>query len=545
MKGRLKTGIAGLDTLLDGGFLYHNSILIKGPPGSGKTTIGFQILLNGILKYDEAGLVISFDQFPQQFRRDMESYGWNIDELMATGKLATMFVSPEDLAPVAAHLESQVIGRISEAQERIGAVRILVDSVSHFKRATSDPMQQRGLLMSFVNQIKTMGLTPILTAEVSSRSDDLIDFEEYVADCVVILELVLRLGQPVPERTIEVRKARGQEHLGGKHPFKFTSQGIEVFPHRLPRPLGLSDLGDRVFGHVSSGIAGLDRMLQGGYTGGVPSLVAGVSGTYKTTVVAHFLAAGAAADEPGLLISFEEPPQYFLQVMKRRGIDVEEAVRDGRIVLWHRVAKGCPLDELYYQLEQEIQSRGVKRVAIDSLNDLERCVPEAARCKDYVIMFNDLLTRQGVTALWTQKIDRLTDRSPIGDIRYLSQFDTVVYLGQVEIESQLRKVVSILKRRGAQCESDLRAIECGPSGLAVSEKFQGLSGILEGSPRGQYKKTIEELLQPVISVRDFVKMARREDLTPEQRNVLFSNMDILLGDLDSRLREHFGIEEQK
>jgi len=275
----------------------------------------------------------------------------------------------------------------------------------------------------------------------------------------------------------------------------------------------------------------------------VPSLVAGVSGTFKTTVLAHFLAAGAAADEPGMLISFEEPPRYLLQVMRQRGVDLEGAVREGRIHLWHRVAKACPLDELFYELQAEIERKAIRRLAIDSLNDFERCVPEPSRCKDYLVVFNDLLTRQGVTTLWTQKIDRLSDRSPIGDIRCLSQFDTVVFLGHVEIESELRKVVSILKRRGAKCGGDLRAIECGVTGLVVSEKFLGLAGILEGSPRGQYKKTVEELLQPVVSTRDFLKIARRDDVPAEQRSALYDNIDALLGDLDTRLREHFGIEE--
>jgi KaiC/GvpD/RAD55 family RecA-like ATPase len=475
----------------------------------------------------------------------MESFGWDIEKLTAGGKLETLFVAPEDLMPVAAHLDSLVVGRVQEAADRTGAVRVLIDSVSHFKRASNDPMVQRTLLMGFINQLKTMGLTPILTAELGSHADEAIDFEEYVVDCVLVLELALRPGQPLPERTIEVRKARGQSHLGGKHPFKFTSQGIEVFPHRLPRPLALSDLGDRPAGFVSSGIRGLDRMLQGGFPAGVPSLVAGVSGTYKTTVLAQFLAAGATAGEPGLLISFEEPPPYLVQVMRQRGIDLEAAVREGRLQLWHRVAKACPLDELFYQLQSEIEAHAVKRIAIDSLNDFERCVAESSRSKDYLVMFNDLLTRRGVTALWTQKIDRLTDRSPIGDIRCLSQFDTVVFLGQVEIESVLRKVVSVLKGRGARCEGDLRAIECGPAGLVVSDKFYGLAGILEGSPRGQYKKTIEEILQPVVSVRDFLKMARRESLSAEQRSTLYDNMDVLLGNLDSRLREHFGIESGK
>jgi circadian clock protein KaiC len=542
MKGRMKTGIAGLDTLLDGGFLYHNSILIKGPPGSGKTTLGFQMIHNGLAMYDEPGLVISFDQFPQQFRRDMASFGWDIDALGEGGRFETLFVSPEDIAPVAAHLDSMVIGRIQEAIERTGAVRVLVDSISHFKRAATDPVQQRVLLMGFLNQLKTMGLTPILTAELGARTDEMIDFEEYVVDCVVILELVLRPGYPLPERTIEVRKARGQQHVGGKHLFKLTSSGIEVYPHKLPESLGLDDLGDRALANVSSGIVGLDRMLQGGFTAGVPSLVAGVSGTYKTTVLAHFLEAGAQADEPGLLISFEEPPPYFIQVMRERGIDLEKAARSGKIQLWHRVAKACHPDELFHELKAALSDGRIRRVAIDSLNDFERCVYDNARCKDYLVMFNDLLMRRDVTALYTQKIDRLSGRTPIGDIRCLSQFDTVVYLGHVEIESQLHKVVSILKRRGAKCESALRAIECRESGLVVTEKFMGLEGIFEGSARGQYKKTVEELLQPVVSARDFLKMARQEGIADEQRAVLFENIDSLLSALNARLREHFGTE---
>lgn len=543
MKGRLKTGIAGLDALLDGGFLYHNSILIKGPPGAGKTTLAFQILRNGFVEFDEPGLVISFDQFPQQFQRDMESFGWNVEEMVKSGKLETLFVSPEDLAPVAAHLDSMIVGRIHEAMERTGAVRILVDSVSHFKRAADSPMVQRTLLMGFLNQLKSLGLSPILTAELGSADDEMVDFEEYVSDCVVVLDLKLHAGYPLPERTLEVRKARGQKHIGGKHMFKITPDGIEVYPHLLPAPIAAEDLGDRTVENISSGIDGFDRMLRGGFTAGVPSLVAGVAGTYKTTFLAHFLAAGAKAEEPGLMITFEEPPPYLLQIMKQRGIDLAKPLQDGTVQIWHRVPKACQLDELYHELKKDIEERGTRRFVLDSLNDLNRCVPEESRCKDYLIMFNDLLTRAGVTALYSQKIDRLTDRSIIGDIRCLSEFDTVVFLGQIEIESQLRKVVSILKRRGAPYESALRAIECSDTGLTVSEKLLGLEGILEGAPRGHYKKTVEELLQPVISARDFLTMAGREDLPIEQRHALQEQIKSLLDDLFSRLHEHFGIEE--
>lgn len=541
MTGRMKTGIEGLDSLLDGGFLYHNAILIKGPPGSGKTTLGYQIIHNGIVEYDEPGLVVSFDQFPQQFHRDMKSYGWDVEGLVESGKLEMLFVSPEDLAPVAAHLDSMVIGRIQEAMERIGAKRILIDSLSHFARTTNDPMAQRTIMMNFLNEIKTMGLTPILTAEQGGQLADMVDHEEYVADCVIVLELSLRPDHPLPERTIEIRKARGQNHLGGRHPLKLSDRGVEIYPYRLPEPMVFDSEAARDLVHVRSGIAGLDRMLQGGYTAGSASLVAGVSGVYKTTVLAQFLKAGAEKGEPGLLISFEEPPNYFVQVMRQHGVDLEEAVKSGTLALWHRVPKACQLEELFFELRKEIKDRNVARVAIDSMNDFERCVHEQSRCKDYVIMFNDLLARHNATTLWTQQIER-TKGSPIGDIRCLSQFDTVVYLGYVEIESQLRKVISILKRRGARSEGDLRAIESGASGLAVTEKFLGLEGILEGSPRGQYKKTIEELLQPVLSARDFLQMVRQAEMPAERRDALYDNIDALLQDLDMRLRERFGVD---
>jgi circadian clock protein KaiC len=543
MEGRLKTGIEGLDSLLDGGFLYQNAILIKGPAGAGKTTLGFQIVRNGILQYGESALVVSFDQLPRQFKRDMASFGWDLDALTASGKLEALFVAPEDLVPATSYADSGVIGRITEAAERIGAVRVLIDNVSHFKRATADPMAQRTLLMGFINQLKNMGLTPILTAEVTARGDDPFEFEEYISDCVALLELRNQPGYPLPERTIEIRKARGQKHLGGKHLLKFTNEGIEIFPHRLPEAVGPRDLGDYSLKPVPCGIAGLDRMLQGGFTSGAASCVAGVSGTYKSTILAHFMAAGAAAGEPGLMVSFEEPTPYLVETMKRRGIDLATGVENGSLLIWHRVPKACQLDELYHEIAHDVLARGTRRVAIDSLNDFNRCVPDPERCKDYLGMFNDLLMRNGATALYSQKIDHLHDRSPIGDIRCLSQFDTVIFVGQVEIESDLRKVVSILKRRGDNYESALRAIECTRTGLIVSEKFHGLEGILEGTPRGHYKRTVEDLLQPVVSARDFLTLAGRSDLPADQREVLYQNVAGLLNDLYGRLKDHFGIEE--
>ena len=545
MSKRIRTGVKGLDTILGGGFLRHNSILLKGAPGTGKTSLGIRILLEGIAE-GEGGIICSFEQFPQQLQRDTQAFGWNLDELVSQNKLIVLYVKPDDFQSPAGSSSPTLTSRIHDLADTIGAKRLLLDSITHFNRVTPDPIQCRSMLLQFTNEVKTMGITPIMTAELMQSQGREYSFEEYLVDEVVLLHNDLsHTSSSLPQRTMEVTKTRGHSHVRGRHPFQFVENGIEVYPHILPEAFTGEELSEGKLEAVPTGVPGVDPLIGGGYPRGTATIISGMSGTYKTTLAAAFLEEGALRGENGLLLTFQETPQRLIKMLAQRGVNLAEAVAGGKVTIHHHVPKKVSLDAIFAAMCEEVERRKITRVVLDSLDDFERCIDNPSAYKDYLVMFLSALARAGATVLLTQKLERVTSSNPIADIRYVSMVDTVIYLGNVEIESSIHKVISVLKSRAACPDSDLREITCDTKGLHVSHKFHGLSGILQGTARGQFKKTVENIFQPLYFVRDFARMGSGEKATDAQRKQILSDVQSQLGALEAALKDYFGFDPEE
>ncbi len=225
MSERAKTGIAGLDEMIGGGFLSESANLVEGAPGTGKSTLGMQFIYNGIRRYDEPGIILTFEEFPQQYYRDAEAFGWPFRELEQANKLRVIMTSPEVSR---ADLE-RVGGRIGSLVHEIGAKRILIDSLSHFDRITRDPIELRGVVYSFVNALKREGLTSLLTRESPTLIGEggLADEDvAFIMDSFLVLRYV-EIDSTV-RKALLVVKQRGSEHARDIRQFEITGNGIEV-----------------------------------------------------------------------------------------------------------------------------------------------------------------------------------------------------------------------------------------------------------------------------------------------------------------------------
>jgi len=221
---RVKTHIKGFDEMIQGGFLPQSANLVEGPPGTGKSTFGMQFIYNGIRYDNEPGLIVTFEEFPQQYYRDAESFGWDFRKLEQEGKLRVIMTSPEVSR---SDLES-VGGTIETLARQMGARRILVDSISHFDQLTTDPVELRAVVYGFVNALKREGLTSILTRE----SPILLGEEEgdndiaYVVDSYILLRYV-EIESAIHKAVLTL-KMRGSDHAKDIRQFEVTSQGIEI-----------------------------------------------------------------------------------------------------------------------------------------------------------------------------------------------------------------------------------------------------------------------------------------------------------------------------
>ena len=222
---RVKTGIEGLDQMLHGGLLPQSANLLEGAPGTGKSTLGMQFIYNGIAKYDEPGLIVTFEEFPQQYYRDAANFGWDFRELERQNKLRVIMSSPE-----VTRQDLEVVGgSIETAALEMGAKRILVDSISHFRRLTSDPLELRELEYGFINAIKREGLTSILTRESAALFGDTKEPDDFIAFTVDAYFLLRYVEiESAVRKALLVLKLRGSDHAKDIRQFEITSSGIEV-----------------------------------------------------------------------------------------------------------------------------------------------------------------------------------------------------------------------------------------------------------------------------------------------------------------------------
>ena len=221
---RVKTGISGLDEMLGGGFLRETANLVEGAPGTGKTTLGMQFIYNGIVQANEPGLIITFEEFPQQFYRDAAALGWDFRELEKKGLLKIIMTSPE-----VSRLDIESVGGMIETYvNQMGARRVVIDSITHFSRLTEDPIELRSLEFNFINALKREGLTSVLTRESpvllgESPENDNIGF---VVDSYLILRYV-EIESAI-RKALLVLKMRGSDHAKDIRQYDITGDGIEV-----------------------------------------------------------------------------------------------------------------------------------------------------------------------------------------------------------------------------------------------------------------------------------------------------------------------------
>lgn len=221
---RVKTDVKGLDDMLNGGFLQQSANLIEGPPGTGKTTLGMQFIYNGIQYHNEPGLILTFEEFPQQYYRDAESFGWDFRRLEREGKLKVIMTSPG----VSRSEAESVGGRIETLAREMGARRILVDSISHFDQMAEGSLELRSVVFGFINALKREGLTSVLTRE----SPVLLGGEEekhsiaYVVDSYIMLRYV-EIESAI-RKALLVLKLRGSDHAKDIRQFEITDHGIEI-----------------------------------------------------------------------------------------------------------------------------------------------------------------------------------------------------------------------------------------------------------------------------------------------------------------------------
>ena len=479
----IKTGTEGLDEVFFGGIISDNALLVEGTPGAGKTTLGLQYIYKGALQYHQPGIILTFEEEPDKLYRDALAFGWNLRDLESKNMLRIIPSSPEAVHDMLLKPDSG----FSRLSKSIGAGRIMVDSVTHFRRMTDNTQQLRVLLSKFLTGLMRLTTSAVLIKEIESSEKEGASIEEYIVDTVLRLSYEQRTRHR-RERFLEVIKSRGQSHLSGKHTVKFTDTGLEVYPvcgalHTLPE--GESSAAEPGALQLSSGIKGLDQMCRGGFPAGSASVVAGSSGTGKSVFATQFLHEGLRRGENVLLITFQQQPPELAAAARTFGVKLDRYLKSGALQVLYLNTIDLSVDELLHELKKRLAGGGASRLVVDGLSQMMQTVEEEDYMVDYLGALLKLFTRHRVTSLFTFEVDKMFGSFEFDSRRTLGLFDNLVLLRYVELEGEIRRAIALLKMRGTDHDKSIQEYVISASGIEVKTKFKGRVDVMGGTGAGQ------------------------------------------------------------
>jgi len=470
---RCRTYIPGFDLISNGGLPAGRTTLVSGGPGSAKTIFAAQFLVEGI-KAGEPGCFVTFEEQPADIRKNLCSFGWDIEKWESENQWIFVDGSlhPKDEPVTVGDYDlGGLISRVQHAVSKIGARRLSLDSIGAILVQFGMPAVIRRELYRVAWQLRDMGVTSIITAEHVGQTEAPV--EEYVTDNVIILRNTLE--EEKRRRTLEILKFRGASHLKGEFPFTISEdQGIILLP------LSSIELRQKSSDkRITSGIAELDTMCDGGFYRDSVVLVSGATGTGKTLTATQFLAA-LGEEERGLLFAFEESRDQLYRNALGWGVDFPSLERGGRLRIVSEYPEVAALEDHLLRIKKHIEEFKPTRVAVDSLSALER-ISTLRTFREFVLALTSYLKDKQIAGVFTSTTPSLLGGSTVTEAHISSVTDSIILLRYVEVFGEMRRGITVLKMRGSQHDRNIREYVIDAHGMHVGEPFRGVSGILSGN----------------------------------------------------------------
>ncbi len=440
--GKCPTGIPGLDEVTNGGLPRGRPTLVCGGPGCGKTLLAITFLVRGALDYGEPGALITFEETEQELTNNVASLGFNLKKLVTQKKLSIDHIQI-DRSEIKESGDFNLEGlfvRLGHAIDSIDAKRVVLDTIESLFSGFSNELALRAELRRLFHWLKDKGVTAVITAERGLSTLTRHGLEEYVSDCVILLDH--RVDSLIATRRLRVVKYRGSSHGPDEYPFLISDRGISVLP--------ISSLEinyDVSTEYLSSGIAGLDKILAGrGFYRGSSILISGTAGTGKTSVVAQAVAAACARGESCVYFAFEESANQIIRNMYSIGIDLERSIKDG---LLHFSASRPSIYGLemhlstIHRLTDEIKP---SVVVVDPVTNLGSIAP-ISEIKSMLTRLIDYFKMNHITAFFTSLTEG-GQHEELSDVGVSSLMDTWLVLRTIETDGVRNRVLYVVKSRG-------------------------------------------------------------------------------------------------
>ena len=530
-----RTGIPGFDEITRGGLPAGRPSLVCGSAGAGKTLFAMEFLVRGATLYNQPGVFMSFEETTEELATNVASLGFDLDELIAEKKLILdyVFIERSEIEETGEYDLEGLFLRIGHAIDSIGAKRIVLDTLEAVFAGLPNEAIIRAELRRLFRWLKEKGVTALITCERGEGRLTRYGLEEYVADCVILLDH--RVQNQISTRRMRILKYRGTSHGTNEYPFLIDEKGFSVVPITS---LGLSHPAPTE--HVSSGIDRLDTMLEGkGFYRGSSILVSGTAGTGKSTIGAHFIEAACARGERALFFAFEESQEQIIRNMRSIGVDLEKFVKKGLLQFQNARPSTWGLEVHLALIHKAITEFEPAVVVIDPITNF-LAVGDRLETKSMLTRLMDFLKSREITAMFTSLTSGRHDIED-SEVDVSSLMDAWLLVKNIESNGERNRGLYILKARGIAHSNQVREFLLTDSGIRLVDAYIGGDGVLMGSARSSQiaRERASEVDRKLELERKERELRRKQELFEAQLIALRGQYEI---DRDALMRE---LEEEK
>ncbi|KQT12740.1 MAG: circadian clock protein KaiC [Bradyrhizobium sp.] len=514
------TGIEGFDDLTLGGLPTGRPTLVCGSAGCGKTLFASTFLFNGARLHDEPGVFVTFEERPVDIVANVDSLGFDLQGLIDQSRIHIehIEIDPAEVAEIGDYDLEALFLRLEFAVDQIGAKRIVLDTIESLFSAFSNPAILRAEIRRLFDWLKQKGLTAVITGERGDGSLTRQGLEEYVSDCVILLDH--RVDNQISTRRLRIVKYRGTAHGTNEYPFLIDEDGFSVLP------VSSLGLGHKVFDdRISTGVPDLDAMLTGGgFYRGSSILLTGVAGSGKSSLACMMANAACERGERALYLSFEESEAQTVRNMKSIGTDLGKWLKDGQL----RYIATRPT---FYSLEMHlaIMLREIGRfkpqlVVLDPISAFTGSA-DISEVQTMLLRIVDYLKSNGVTAVFTHLANVQQAETDAG---LSSLMDGWILLLNREANGEFNRELYLLKARGIAHSNQVREFVMSSSGIHLLEPYLGEGGALTGSARRN-----EEARARRTEATRRSEVARLQDQVTQRRRRALAQIEALKADIDA------------